>query len=141
MMLAVTERLACDAGLDWAFCDTDSMALAKPSSMQVEDFYATAEKIAAWFTPLNPYADRAPLLKIEDYNYGGDGKTYEPLYCHAISSKRYALYNLDRSGNALAKKLQVDTSNLVKTLSGSRCISGELTNNLTALMKESYGKR
>jgi len=28
LMLAITERQATDAGLDWAFCDTDSMALA-----------------------------------------------------------------------------------------------------------------
>jgi hypothetical protein len=105
MMLAITERLACDAGLDWAFCDTDSMALAKPESMQIKDFYTTAERIAAWFTPLNPYTDKAPLLKIEDYNYGSDGKIYESLYCLAISSKRYALYNLDESGNPILRKV------------------------------------
>jgi hypothetical protein len=29
LMLAITERLLVDAGLDWAFCDTDSMAIAK----------------------------------------------------------------------------------------------------------------
>ena len=28
LMLAITERLVLDEGLDWAFCDTDSMALA-----------------------------------------------------------------------------------------------------------------
>ena len=33
LMLAITERLALDAGLDWAFCDTDSMALAQPEGM------------------------------------------------------------------------------------------------------------
>ena len=31
LMLALAERKALDAGLDWAFCDTDSLALAKPS--------------------------------------------------------------------------------------------------------------
>ena len=30
LMLAITERLVRDAGLEWAFCDTDSMAIAKP---------------------------------------------------------------------------------------------------------------
>src|SRR5262249_563965 len=33
LMLAIAERLAADQGIGWAFCDTDSMALAKPSEM------------------------------------------------------------------------------------------------------------
>ncbi|MGH9765677.1 MAG: DNA polymerase, partial [Blastocatellia bacterium] len=33
LMLAISERLVFDAGLDWAFCDTDSMAIAKPAGM------------------------------------------------------------------------------------------------------------
>jgi hypothetical protein len=32
-MLATTERLALDHGLDWTFCDTDSMAIARPAEM------------------------------------------------------------------------------------------------------------
>ena len=36
-MLAITERLVLDNGLDWAFCDTDSMAIAKPADMDEED--------------------------------------------------------------------------------------------------------
>jgi DNA polymerase family B len=35
LMLAMTERLLLDAGLDWAFCDTDSMAVAKPMGTAV----------------------------------------------------------------------------------------------------------
>jgi hypothetical protein len=32
-MLAITERRLLDEGLDWAFCDTDSMAFAKPDGI------------------------------------------------------------------------------------------------------------
>jgi len=106
LMLAITERQAFDAGLDWAFCDTDSMALAKPENMNIEEFYKRAQKVQEWFTPLNPYAEKAPLLKIEDYNYSlPDKKKFEPLYCYAISSKRYALYNLDENSQPILRKV------------------------------------
>ena len=61
LLLAITERQACDAGLDWAFCDTDSMALAKPESMPEAEFYEKTQQMVDWFTPLNPYAEKAPL--------------------------------------------------------------------------------
>src|SRR5690606_15307648 len=87
LMLAITERQAFDAGLDWAFCDTDSMALAKPENMNVEEFYKRARQVQEWFTPLNLYAEKSPLLKIEDYNYGlPDKSALQPLYCYAVSS-------------------------------------------------------
>lgn len=105
LMLAITERLATDAGLDWAFCDTDSMALAKPDGMAREDFYKKAKEVQEWFTPLNPYAQKAPLLKVEDYNFSPADKTLEPLYCYAISSKRYALFNLDAQGKVILRKV------------------------------------
>src|SRR6185437_1203841 len=38
LMLAITERLIIDAGLDWAFCDTDSMAIAKPDAISEREF-------------------------------------------------------------------------------------------------------
>lgn len=106
LMLAITERQSLDAGLDWAFCDTDSMALAKPDNMEVEEFYQRAREVQEWFTPLNPYAEKAPLLKIEDYNYCLQSKgQLKPLYCYAISSKRYALFNLDEKGNPILRKV------------------------------------
>jgi len=106
LLLAITERQAIDAGLDWAFCDTDSMALAKPENMSQDEFYKRAHQVQDWFTPLNPYAAKAPLLKVEDYNYSlSDGKTLEALYCYAVSSKRYALFNLDESGNPVLRKV------------------------------------
>lgn len=102
LMLAITEHNATAAGLDWAFCDTDSMALAKPESMPEAEFIEKAKQVQEWFTPLNPYAEPAPLLKIEEYNYGKDKKLL-PLYCLAVSSKRYALFNLTNGKPELRK--------------------------------------
>jgi hypothetical protein len=108
LMLAITERLALDAGIDWAFCDTDSMALAQPPAMAYKDFLSRALSVQRWFDPLNPYEQKGPLLKIEDANYriasGRLMETLEPLYCWAVSSKRYALFNLDVNGKPVLRK-------------------------------------
>ncbi len=106
LMLAITERQATDAGLDWAFCDTDSMAMAKPELMPEAEFIQKAQQVREWFTPLNPYTEKAPLLKIEDDNYSLSDKTLlQPLYCYAISSKRYALYNIGADGKTVLQKV------------------------------------
>ena len=108
LMLAITERLALDAGIDWAFCDTDSMALAQPSAMAYKDFLSRAQSVQRWFDPLNPYEQKGPLLKIEDANYRIDNgrmtDALEPLYCWAVSSKRYALFNLDTTAKPVLRK-------------------------------------
>jgi hypothetical protein len=100
LMLMIAERLVLDAGLDWAFCDTDSLAIAKPETMDWPEFTKRVRKIQNWFVPLNPYASDEPLLKIEDVNYRiGDSSSGEPhpLYCLAISAKRYVLFNQELS--------------------------------------------
>ncbi len=108
LMLAITERLAEDAGITWAFCDTDSMALARPDGMDDADFLTRAEQVQDWFTPLNPYEHKGPVFKIEDANYRVErGKLtdkLEPLYCYPVSAKRYALFNLDGKGRPVLRK-------------------------------------
>ena len=106
LMLAITENLTVDAGLDWAFCDTDSMALAKPDTMSNEIFYEKAETIIAWFESINPYEQSGSILKIEDENYSQrKPERLETLYCHAISSKRYALFNLNTDNKPILRKV------------------------------------
>lgn len=105
LMLAIAERLATDAGLDWSFCDTDSMAFAKPDKMDGDDFTARVRSIVDWFEPLNPYEFGGSILKIEDVNDGLDGDGLESLYCLAISSKRYALFNLTAIGSPVMRKI------------------------------------
>lgn len=104
LMLAIAEHLATEEGLDWAFCDTDSMALAKPDNMTHAEFMERATRVQEWFTPLSPYAGKPDLFKVEEHNYSQkDGKTIEPLFCYAIFSKRYALFNLVEGKPVLRK--------------------------------------
>jgi hypothetical protein len=55
-MLAIAETRAVEIGFDWAFCDTDSMALARSNDMSEADFYSRAQSICSWFMPLNSYS-------------------------------------------------------------------------------------
>ena len=104
LMLALAERLTLDQGLEWVFCDTDSLAIAKPEGMERDEFQARANSVIEWFVPLNPYKKSGSILKIEDINYDKDANALEPLYCFAISAKRYALFNIDKDGNPILRK-------------------------------------
>ena len=54
-MLAITERLLINQGLDWVFCDTDSMAFAAPEGMGLDESEKCVRNVCAWFKQLNPY--------------------------------------------------------------------------------------
>jgi hypothetical protein len=103
LMLALSERLVIDAGLEWALCDTDSMAIAKPDGMSTAEFQSCAHTVCDWFKPLNPYTVKGPIFKVEDINHRSDGMA-EPLYCLAISAKRYVLFNRDAKGLPVIRK-------------------------------------
>lgn len=105
LMLAITESLIERRGLEWAFCDTDSMAIAKPAVMAGDEFRNRVEEIASWFAALNPYAFPGSILKIEGENDGLANGAPEPLYCWAVSSKRYALFNLASDGKPILRKV------------------------------------
>jgi DNA polymerase type B, organellar and viral/DNA polymerase family B len=96
LMLGIAEKLAVDVGIDWAFCDTDSMALARPEDMNEKGFIDRAKRVQQWFTPLNPYTVKEDLFKIEPVNYKTPDamptKNFAQVYCYAVSSKRYALF-------------------------------------------------
>ena len=108
LMLAIAESLCFAKGLDWAFCDTDSVAIAKPDGMDQAEFFVRAQSICDWFSPLNPYEKKGSIFKIEDANFpiqvSADGPKFEPLYCFCISAKRYALFNLGKSGEIIIRK-------------------------------------
>ncbi len=108
LMLAIAERLCFAKSLDWAFCDTDSLAIAKPNGMSEAEFFEQTQSICDWFSPLNPYEKKGSIFKIEDANYpiaaSEDGPKFEPLYCFCISAKRYALFNLGKSGKIIIRK-------------------------------------
>ena len=94
------------------FCDTDSLAIAKPENIDHETFIRRALAVCDWFKPLNPYgepdSERASILQVEEINYRADGKQgredVEPLYCLAVSAKRYALFNKVKNGSPIIRK-------------------------------------
>ena len=104
LMLAITERLIIDHGLEWSFCDTDSMAIAKPDDMAPEEFRRRVDSIVGWFAALNPYDFGGSILKIEDVNQSLTTGDPEALYCLAISSKRYALFNCGPDNAPIMRK-------------------------------------
>ena len=108
LMLGIAERLCMEKGLDWAFCDTDSLAIAKPDNMDQSEFFERAQSICDWFSALNPYEKKGPIFKIEDANYpiarSTGNRQFEPLYCYCISAKRYVLFNLGTAGEIIIRK-------------------------------------
>lgn len=88
LILAMIEVTALKEGTNYAFCDTDSMAIIG------EDPFI-AKMIVKKFGALCPYKFGGSLLKIEDENFSLDpSKERATLYCYGISAKRYVLYNL-----------------------------------------------
>ncbi|MDB5595656.1 MAG: hypothetical protein JWM36_2617 [Hyphomicrobiales bacterium] len=97
LMLALAERQVIAQGLDWAFCDTDSMAIANINGLPQDEFEARALQVHAWFKDLNPYGETRPILQLEKVNFpigrDRDIDVLDPPLCLAISAKRYVLFN------------------------------------------------
>jgi hypothetical protein len=109
LMLALLERLVRDKGGQYAFCDTDSMAIvATPKASTVDCSTAdgrNAIRALSWqqlrailrrFDQLNPY-DRT--LVASPWKVEQESMT-RPLWCYAISAKRYCLYRPGNGGQA-----------------------------------------
>jgi hypothetical protein len=104
LMLAIAERLIQDEGLEWAFCDTDSMAIAKPQNMPETEFYKKVDRIVARFGSVNPYNFLGSILKIEKVNYSLENpKIRQQLLVWAVSAKRYVLFNVE-NGQPIIRK-------------------------------------
>jgi hypothetical protein len=107
LMLAMLERAVTDAGGTYAFCDTDSMAIVShpdparidcptpDGTNQLTPLHPdTVRQILDRFQTLNPYdSDLIPRLWKEEHD-----SLDHPLWCYAISAKRYALYRRDADG-------------------------------------------
>jgi len=104
LMLGIAELKTEEFGLDWVFCDTDSLAIARPECISREAFRRKTGQIIDWFRPLNPYRKSESILKLEAINYGIGSKEMESLYCYAISAKRNVLFNLDSSEQPIIRK-------------------------------------
>jgi hypothetical protein len=89
------------------------MFLGRPPDMPRDEFRAAVQRIAGpkgWFQALSPYSDGGTLFALEDVNYrlrddtsGKVSKELEPLFCLAISAKRYVLFNVINNQTVLRK--------------------------------------
>ena len=119
LLLAITEKSSApDRGLTYGLCDTDSMAFANyaekglPVPYSWEEFQAKVREITDWFQPLNPYKHKdVRMFNLEKANFrltdtvrGKPSKELEPLYCLAISAKRYCLFNRGKDGTPIIRK-------------------------------------
>lgn len=108
LMLALAERRVKALGLDWAFCDTDSLAIANVAGLSSEAFRHKADQVVDWFADLNPYAAKGSILQYEKVNFPradeGDPNAANPLYCLAVSAKRYVLFNRTADGSLIIRK-------------------------------------
>ena len=93
LMLATAERLVDDQGLEWAFCDTDSMAIARPEAMPANEFAKRSQAVVEWFSESIPDEFGGSILQVEKVNGSLETGEPAPLECWAVSSKRYALFN------------------------------------------------
>lgn len=105
LMLATAERLVEDQGLEWTFCDTDSMAIARPPAMPADEFAERSKRVVEWFSELNPYDFSGSILQVEKVNGSLETGEQEPLECWAVSSKRYALFNRAKDGSVIMRKV------------------------------------
>jgi hypothetical protein len=107
LMLGLAERRVQDEGLDWAFCDTDSIAIANVGDLPLEKFKAKALGVHEWFEDLNPYGERRSILQLEKVNFppGQDGNlaALDPPLCFSVSAKRYVLFNR-KDGQPIIRK-------------------------------------
>lgn len=94
LMLALAECRIAAEGLEWVFCDTDSMAIAKPDGMSESDFRTRVDRVVGWFARLNPYGESKSILKKEDVNFDPLTGEMDELFAYAISAKRYVLFTL-----------------------------------------------
>jgi len=108
LMLALAERQVLNQGLDWAFCDTDSIAIANAAMLPPDEFKRRALAARDWFTDLNPYAEKGSILRLEQVDFPADHEDdldhLEPPQCLAISAKRYVLFNHDDTGKPIIRK-------------------------------------
>ncbi len=106
-MLALAERQILTQGLEWAFCDTDSMAISNIGGLPKDEFQQRALAVVNWFKDLNPYGESKPILQLEKVNFppGHDGQLdlLDPPNCLAISAKRYVLFNRRGSEHVVRK--------------------------------------
>src|ERR1700722_9903367 len=107
LMLALAEHQVVEQGLDWVFCDTDSLAIGNTRDLPRSEFIAKALRVREWFKDLNPYGEDKPILQLEKVNFPPGKKrdlnALDPPLCLAVSAKRYVLFNRQKNGAVIRK--------------------------------------
>ena len=107
LMLALAEHQVIELGLDWVFCDTDSIAIGNTRNLPRQEFINTALRVRDWFKDLNPYGEDRSILQLEQVNFPPDKrddlKALDPPECLAVSAKRYVLFNRQHGGVVVRK--------------------------------------
>ena len=107
LMLALAEHQVITQGLDWVFCDTDSIAIGNTRDIPRAEFIDVALRVRDWFKDLNPYGEDRSILQLEKVNFppGKDGEleSLDPPECLAVSAKRYVLFNRE-NGDVVIRK-------------------------------------
>ena len=107
LMLALAEHQVIQPGLDWVFCDTDSIAIGNIRGLPRDEFVATALRVREWFKDLNPYGEDNPILQLEKVDFPPDKRddlqALDPPFCLAVSAKRYVLFNRE-NGKVIVRK-------------------------------------
>ncbi len=106
LILAIVEAELRQRGATYAFCDTDSVAVAGDSKV--------VEAVRTRLARLVPYGFGGELLKVENENHalvdprdpkrGVHHRKLEPLYCFAVSAKRYVLFNRAKRGTIIIRR-------------------------------------
>ena len=94
LLLAIAQALGAQQRIPYAFCDTDSVCFARPEHLDPAAFEKHVRKICEDLQILSPFSGGEPFLEVEDENYERKTKSLKPLFCAAVSAKRYALYNV-----------------------------------------------
>jgi hypothetical protein len=107
LMLALAEHQVVEQGLDWVFCDTDSIAIANTRDLPREEFIDVALRVREWFKDLNPYGEDYSILQLEKVNFPADKRddlqALDLPFCFAVSAKRYILFNR-QNGSVVIRK-------------------------------------
>jgi len=108
LILALLEHEITRQDGNWAFCDTDSMAVV--TDFTDEGLPGTlppqlVDQIVNRFASLCPYDFGGSILKIEDENYAIGSDEREALWGLVISAKRYVLGNFTAEGEFIIRRL------------------------------------
>jgi hypothetical protein len=72
LMLALAEHQVNEQKLDWASCDTDSIAIANTHKLSPDEFKFKTLLVRNWFKGLNPYGEDNSILQLEKVNFTAD---------------------------------------------------------------------